>query len=99
VAESWLEVDQRTEDEGPFVQARVGQNERLILADAVVPEEEVEVDDARSVSLGSDAAERGFNLEESGEEQDGLQVGLEPDDGVHEAGLFLKIHGCRIVEM
>ena len=53
----------RTEHEGPLLEPRVGQGECLVFTHEVVPEEEVEVDDARSVSLGSDAAKRCFDLE------------------------------------
>ena len=57
MTESGFEIEERSQYERPLMETGVGQDERLGFVDDVVPEEEVEVDDAGPVSLCSDASE------------------------------------------
>lgn len=78
---------ERFQDESAIEHTGVGDGEVWLLKDGVAEQQDVEIDGARSVADGSDAAEGTFDIEQDREQGTGVERGVDGDDLVQERRL------------
>ena len=98
VEEERVELGERVEDEGPFCDARVGNDEVRGVYDLISVEKDIDINDAGAVLEAHDAAHLPLYVLEIGQEFLGRQVGIGGADDVSEPGLVLQSDGFAFVD-
>lgn len=93
------EFGERTENERTLGESRMREGEAVPVAAEVVPEQQVEVDDTRAISLCPHPAQLRLDVEKGGEQLLWLEACREFHNPVQKARLLLEVHRRGVVEV